>query len=270
MSRQEIRSYGKQEFGSFPLITMEELPRTLPDYYKVAIRGDTGTRIKNKNKHLICEKTAKSYLFWDNLIYHYKHLAPLCGKKIEFKEYISCHDGWLFNYPENLKLHNKVAQFEQAEATHIEQRVNIDNSRWKHPSERNMERYCISEGEEEQKPKIKKSRFLKKDIKANQESKTIIEDEKENKPIAKTEVEDLIYYKSKDKYDYPFDPDMLEPLPKPKEKNVPDYYGWTHSEDADSWFLESHTPSVHEPYEKFYSESLRKKVICPKLYSLTC
>jgi len=23
---------------------------------------------------------------------------------------------------------------------------------------------------------------------------------------------------------------MLEPLPKPKEKNIPKYYGWTHSE----------------------------------------
>ena len=30
-------------------------------------------------------KTAKTYLFWDNLLYHYKSLAPLYGKKIEFK-----------------------------------------------------------------------------------------------------------------------------------------------------------------------------------------
>jgi hypothetical protein len=27
--------------------------------------------------------------------------------------------------------------------------------------------------------------------------------------------------------------------------------------DADSWFLEAHTPSMHEEYEGFYSEALR-------------
>merc|ERR1712045_491429 len=30
-------------------------------------------------KPLICGKTAKTYKFWDNLIYHYKHLYPLYG-----------------------------------------------------------------------------------------------------------------------------------------------------------------------------------------------
>ena len=36
MSRQEMRAYGKQEFGQFPLITMEPLPERLTDYYKVS------------------------------------------------------------------------------------------------------------------------------------------------------------------------------------------------------------------------------------------
>ena len=47
----------------------------------------------------------------------------------------------------------------------------------------------------------------------------------------------------------------------------PQYYGWTHSENADSWFLEAHTASLHEDYEGFYDEALKKRVICPKFYS---
>jgi hypothetical protein len=35
MSRQEMRAYGKQEFGQYPLITMEPRPERLTDYYKV-------------------------------------------------------------------------------------------------------------------------------------------------------------------------------------------------------------------------------------------
>jgi hypothetical protein len=37
MSRREMRAYGKQEFGQFPLITMEPRPERLTDYYKVIL-----------------------------------------------------------------------------------------------------------------------------------------------------------------------------------------------------------------------------------------
>lgn len=67
--------------------------------------------------------------------------------------------------------------------------------------------------------------------------------------------------------EFPHDPDDVPPLPRPKPKNTPDYYGWSHSDEADSWYLEAHTPSIHEPYENFYDEALKKKVICPKFYS---
>ena len=67
--------------------------------------------------------------------------------------------------------------------------------------------------------------------------------------------------------EFPNDPEDLPPLPRPKAKNTPDYYGWSHSDEADSWYLEAHTPSIHEPYENFYDEVLKKKVICPKFYS---
>jgi hypothetical protein len=34
-------------------------------------------------------------------------------KKVDFKQYTSVHDGWLFSMPQNLKLHNKICKFEQ-------------------------------------------------------------------------------------------------------------------------------------------------------------
>jgi len=277
MSRQEIRFYGKQEFGQYPLITMEPRPETLSDYYKIAVRGDTGVRKKNINKHLVCGKTAKTYLFWDNLVYHYKNLAPLYGKKIEFKEYKCPHDGWLYNFPENLKLHNKISHFELAEASEIEHRLNVDNSDWEHPSERKMERYTVNTGDTAPKPGVKKSRFLKIEPPMPSKPKKVDDEEEEmletrRKKIAEKENKGLErhFYEPTHKYDYPHDPEMLAPLPRPKTKKVPEYYGWTHSEDADSWFLEAHTPSKHQYYEDFYTQALEKRVICPKLYSTAC
>ena len=82
MSRQEIKHYGKQEFRRFPLVTLEPLPdqKNLADYYHRGAKGELGSRIKNMEKPLICGKTAKTYKFWDNLLYHYKHLYPLYGR----------------------------------------------------------------------------------------------------------------------------------------------------------------------------------------------
>ena len=88
MSRQEIKQYGKQEFRRFPLVTLEPLPdqKDLADYYHRGAKGELGSRIKNLDKPLICGKTAKTYKFWDNLIYHYKHLYPLYGSYCVEKE----------------------------------------------------------------------------------------------------------------------------------------------------------------------------------------
>merc|ERR1740128_399976 len=89
------------------------------------------------DKPLVCGKTAKSYKFWDNLIYHY----------------------------ENLKLHNKVCKFEQAVATEIEKRVNLDNPDWVHPTTRNDARYEEDEEGQQPAPGVKKSRFLRRERK---------------------------------------------------------------------------------------------------------
>ena len=124
MSRQEMKIYGKQEFRKYPLVTLDPLPdqKSLSDYYQRAARGELGTRIKGLDKPLVCGKTAKSYKFWDNLMYHYENLYPLYPKSVEFKQYTCPHDNWLFNQSDNLKLHNKVCKFEQAVATEIEKR----------------------------------------------------------------------------------------------------------------------------------------------------
>ena len=67
--------------------------------------------------------------------------------------------------------------------------------------------------------------------------------------------------------DFPFDPEDLAPLPRPPPKNIPEYWGWSHSDAADSWYLEANTPSIHANYESFYDDALKKKVVCPKFYS---
>lgn len=279
--------YGKQEFRKYPLVTLDPLPdqKSLSDYYQRAAKGELGTRIKNLDKPLICGKTAKSYKFWDNLIYHYKTLAPLYGRSVDFNQYICPHDNWLFNHTENLKLHNKVCKFEQAVATEIEKRVNLDNPDWVHPTTRNDARYEEDEEGQLPRPGVKKSRFLKKErnielsykdqrTKNSKENKPLTTVRNKDTPKQDTIVEEIPSKKESKKnrhgvtiVDFPFDPQDLEPIPRPKPKNVPRYYGWTHSDEADSWFLEAHTPSLHEAYEDFYDEALKKKVICPKFYS---
>lgn len=280
MSRQEMKIYGKQEFRKYPLVTLDPLPdqKSLSDYYQRAARGELGTRIKGLDKPLVCGKTAKSYKFWDNLMYHYKNLAPLYGKTVEFKQYVCPHDNWLFNQSDNLKLHNKVCKFEQAVATEIEKRVNLDNPDWVHPTTRNDARYEEDEEGQQPAPGVKKSRFLRRERKVELSYKDQESTKQEIKPKVEVKKQETVIEEKpkketkKDRHgvtivEFPYDPADLEPIPRPKPKNVPAYYGWTHSDQADSWFLEAHTPSLHEPFEAFYDEALKKKVICPKFYS---
>jgi len=280
MSRQEIKAYGKQEFRKYPLVTLDPLPdqKSLSDYYQRGARGELGTRIKGLEKPLVCGKTAKSYTFWDNLMYHYENLYPLYPKSVEFKQYICPHDNWLFNQSDNLKLHNKVCKFEQAVATEIEKRVNLDNPDWVHPTTRNDARYEEDEEGQLPTPGIKKSRFLRREKKVElsykdqepvkKETKTKIEEKKEEPVVeARPKKETQKDRHGRTIVEFPYDPADLEPFTRPEPKNVPAYYGWTHSDKADSWFLEAHTPSIYEPFEAFYDEALKKKVICPKFYS---
>ena len=105
------------------------------------------------------------------------------------------------------------------------------------------------------------------DIPVKEVSKKVTEKVDEIPEVVKPQVKTLKNSRGLTEKLFPHDPDDLEPLPKPKPRNNPDYYGWTHSDDADSWYLEAHTPSIHDPYESFYDEALKKKVICPKFYS---
>ena len=51
------------------------------------------------------------------------------------------------------------------------------------------------------------------------------------------------------------------------QKKLPEYHGWTHSDNADSWFFESKTPSAHDDYMNFYLNCLAQKYPAPKLWN---
>ena len=158
--------------------------------------------------------------------------------------------------------------------------MNLDNPDWVHPTTRNDARFEEDDEGQLPKPGVKKSRFLKRERKIelsykDQKPTSLVLEVKKNKThIHETLVEEKPnkMEPKKDRHgvtivDFPFDPQDLEPIPRPKPKNLPSYYGWTHSDEADSWYLEAHTPSLHEAFENFYDEALKKKVICPKFYS---
>ena len=120
-------------------------------------------------------------------------------------------------------------------------RVNLDNPDWVHPTTRNDVRYHEDDDDANLSVSgIKKSRFLRKskDIKLSykdaepviaiivnpnliKETNTEQDDKpsKTAKPVEKNSRGMTIV-------EYPADPDDLEPLPRPKPKNIPDYHGW--------------------------------------------
>ena len=163
--------------------------------------------------------------------------------------------------------------------------MNIDNPDWVPPTARNDARYVEDEegAAPAPAPGVKKSRFLRK----SKHVELSYKDKEPEVPVVKSAAKKVIEKSVQESdpepeapklktsknsrgltvVDFPHDPDDLPPLPRPKARSTPDYYGWTHSDDADSWYLEAHTPSIHDPYESFYDEALKKKVICPKFYS---
>ena len=154
----------------------------------------------------------------------------------------------------------------------------MDNPDWVHPTTGNNARYEEDEKGQQPAPGVKKSRFLRRERKVELSYKDQEPIRNEMKPKVEIQKQEIVIEEKpkkatkKDRHgvtivEFPYDPADLEPIPRPKPKNVPAYYGWTHSDEADSWFLEAHTPSLHEPYEAFYDEALKKKVICPKFYS---
>ena len=65
---------------------------------------------------------------------------------------------------------------------------------------------------------------------------------------------------------WPENYDDLPPIERTKPTKKPAYYGWNHSNDADSWYLESNTPGSHEQYNCFYKNLYGKKATCPRLW----
>ena len=162
-------------------------------------------------------------------------------------------------------------------------RVNIDNADWVPPTTRNDARYIEEEEGEAPPPGVKKSRFLRKSRQVelsykNKEQEPAIVSATNTKSVGE-KPEDIVEETEKPAVktsknsrgltlvEFPFDPEDLAPLPRAPPKNIPDYWGWSHSDAADSWYLEANTPSIHANYESFYDDALKKKVVCPKFYS---
>ncbi|CAB4055000.1 unnamed protein product [Lepeophtheirus salmonis] len=54
------------------------------------------------------------------------------------------------------------------------------------------------------------------------------------------------------RYEWPLHPeDLVKPLSEERIEVEPKHIGWTHSEEVNSWFLESKTPSMYKKYEDF-------------------
>ena len=60
-------------------------------------------------------------------------------------------------------------------------------------------------------------------------------------------------------------PDVKDELERRLNLSPPEYHGWTHSDNADSWYLESKTLGNHGDYENFYVNLMRKQHVFPKI-----
>jgi hypothetical protein len=222
---------------------------------------------------------------------HVDEYSPLCGPAAEeaLKIYRSPYDERTFHFRQNLKLHNKVKRFEEHEEKLVMKRL-ITN----HPLE-TLENLGV-----ELKKKNVGSRFLKNTEKTledelqelrNERRKQVtinaaadaneISCSKKDKSVKKetSEENEDIDKKSMDRdtrtsgfspwkpsLRWPENYDDLPPIERPKPVKRPLYYGWTHSDEVDSWYLESHTPGSHNHYSRFYENLYGKKAIFPRLW----
>ena len=222
---------------------------------------------------------------------HVSEFSPLCGPAADdiLKNYRSPYDESTFHFRQNLKLHNKVKRFEEHEKMLVMKRF-LDN----HPNE------SAEDPGVELKKRNVSSRFLKKPEKTLEDELQELRNERRKQEMinAGTEMGDFSSLNgneprkeksSEDKEDFnkrsndvemslatskmwkptlkwPENYDNLPPIERPKSQRRPLYYGWTHSDEVDSWYLESHTSGSHEPYSRFYENLHSKRAICPRLW----
>ncbi len=235
MSRQHKREFGRQEFRSYPLITLRPPPDpTLADYVRSALDDPThlGTRVKFPRRNCV-RRDGESYLFWENFQQRSRSAAPPLGlAPVDFQRYTSCHDDWLFHFRDNLRLHNDIKKFERRQADDVRRRLEL--------------------GE----------RVEPVDIVRNYETKKKKKEMKicEEPPAAKRK---MVVCGLRCFEDYPANPDRLPPVSPPEAKPRPEHIGWTHSDAAESWFLEDTTPSLYQEHADFYQDCYRKRLVWP-------
>ena len=214
----------------------------------------------------------------------------MCGAAAEeaLKIYQSPYDDRTFHFRENLKLHNRVKRFEEAEEMQVLKRLNINNPN-----------FTAEDLDLEVKKKQTVYRFLKKPEKTLEDELEELRNErrkqrmlnavanlnggtKEGTPIKQKNIGEAEQANiEKDKNNmldegsstmwkptlrWPENYDDLPPIERTKPTKKPAYYGWTHSNGADSWYLESNTPGSHEQYNCFYKNLYGKKATCPRLW----
>ena len=222
---------------------------------------------------------------------HVDEYSPLCGPAAEeaMRIYRSPYDDRTLHFRQNLKLHNKVKRFEEHEEMLVMNRL-IANHPNKDPEDLGVE----------MKKKNVGSRFLKKPEKTLEDELQELRNERRKQGminaavdvehISSFEDDDFMKTENSEKIEnigefsknidsspsgsiagkpnlkWPENYDDLPPIERRKPVKQPLYYGWTHSDDVDSWFLERHTPGSHESYNRFYENLYGKKAICPRLW----
>ena len=228
------------------------------------------------------------FRFWDNYMKHVDEYSPLCGPAAgeALKQYRSPYDERTFHFRQNLKLHNQVKRFEEHEEMLVMKRFMAS-----HPDEKpedlginlktknvgsrflKKEEKTLEEELQELRNERRKQEMINATGKPNKDTNTNIDktmikkgqkDEKEEEENDPKESDDGKMWRPTLRW--PENYDDLPPIERPKPQKQPLYHGWTHSDQVDSWYLESHTPGSHDHYNQFYENLYGKKAICPRLW----
>jgi len=295
MSRQQRKSYGTWDFRRYPFIDTSPLPEiTVPAYVRHALSSGGGepgstsakTRAKVLGSRLStadwppklfhCRTTGKSYIFWDNYLLHAAGLSPGPSVKDALAVYVSPYDDRTFHFRDNCKLHNRVKRLEEASEMELFKRVAPDSSEdrlekavkkkrvefrfWDRPDDEDIVQHELDN--------LRRDRLMdakKGGAEADTEvrSRESVSDEKQE-AIPRFEP-DLM---SRPTLKWPRNYDDLPPVRQPRAAaSGPSHRGWTHSDDADSWYLESHTRGIHDEYNEFTRDLFGERAVCPRLWS---
>ena len=63
--------------------------------------------------------------------------------------------------------------------------------------------------------------------------------------------------------DYPSNVDLLPPVEPRRPRPQPEHVGWTHSDEAGSWFLEARTPSAYDDHADFLKKCYSERIVRP-------